>query len=330
MPPRTLTAAPASFLDPATGAPAFGSYAGSLPAVVTPGLGLVGRFARRKRWVYVAIASGDVWIALAVVRTGYAATAFAFAYDLRERRMLVDRTAMAPTFAAEVSDDPSAPGPLARFAFSGTELFLSRGAEGVLVRARVSGLDVEATLDDRSAPPGIVAIARLDGGLMNATEKRALAMVRGRARASDRELSLDGATAGWDYTHGLLPRHTRWRWAFALGTDEAGEPLALNLVSGFVGEAECAAFTRAGVHPLAEPRFDLDVSAPDAPWRLVGDGVDLTFTPGAVHAQRTNLGVVRSRFLQPVGTFAGVVRVADRERRVSGLPGVVEDQDVLW
>ena len=66
------------------------------------------------------------------------------------------------------------------------------------------------------------------------------------------------------------------------------------------------------------------------PWRLVGDGIDLAFRPGGVHAQRTNLLVVKSRFVQPVGVFTGTVRVSGRDVQVESLPGVVEDQDVLW
>jgi Protein of unknown function (DUF2804) len=330
---RELTPAPASFLDPETGEPAWGSYMGPLPAVTLPGAGFVDRIARRKRWVYVAVRSADVWIAFAVVRTGYAASAFGFAFDLREGRMLVEKTAMGPAFAGSVTDAPNAHGSVASFSFAGTELGVERGASGMTVRAKLGDMDLEAVLDDRSAPPAITAIAKLPsdrGLLLDATEKRALADVRGRARLAGREVSLDGAVAGYDYTHGLLPRHTQWRWAFALGADVSGQPFGLNVVQGFVGEAECAAFTRSAVHPLAEPAFDFDASAPMKPWRLSGDGIDLVFTPGAVHAQHTNLGVVRSRFLQPVGTFNGSVRVAGKDIRVAELAGVVEDQDVVW
>ena len=48
-----------------------------------------------------------------------------------------------------------------------------------------------------------------------------------------------------------------------------------------------------------------------------GEGIDLRFEVGAVHAQNTNLVVVRSRFLQPVGTFHGTIGGQD----VDGLPG---------
>lgn len=328
--PRILAAAPLSFLVPGSSEPAFGAYAGPLPAVHFANLGLRDRVARRKRWVYVALATEEAWFSAAIVRTGYAATAFAFAYDLRGQRMMLDRTVLGPSPVARVSDDFHAPGEIARFAMGKTTLALTRRGPTLELHVRMRDLEIDAAVEEASGPPAVTAIASLGKGLVNGTEKRALLSMRGRARCGNREVILDGGTAGYDYTHGLLPRHTQWRWAFALGKARSGEPFGLNLVQGFVGEAECAAFFGGEVVPLAEPRFELDVAQPMRQWRLAGDGIDLAFEPGGVHAQHTNLGVVRSRFIQPVGLFTGTVRVGSRDVYVEGLPGVVEDQDVLW
>lgn len=327
---RTLAAAPAAFLDAATGAPAFGAYAGPLPRVDLGSLGLRDRIARRKRWIYAAIATDDIWLSAAVVRTGYAATAFAFVYDLRGRRMLVDRTELGPAPLSRVSDDFHAQGEIASFAMGKTRLTMSRRGTTLDLHVRMRDLEVDAGIDETTGPPAITAIAPLGEGLLNATEKRALLSVRGQVRCGHRELALAGGRAGYDYTHGLLARHTKWRWAFALGKTTLGEPFGFNVVQGFVGEPECAAFVGGEVVPIAEPRFELDVNEPLRPWRLSANGIELAFSPGAVHAQSTNLVLVKSRFLQPAGTFTGTMRVGEREVGVAGLPGVVEDQDVLW
>jgi hypothetical protein len=115
-----------------------------------------------------------------------------------------------------------------------------------------------------------------------------------------------------------------------MGRCKAGRPVAFNVVEGFVGEAECAAFRGGRVHPLAEPRFDFDPNRVDRSWRIVGPKIDLTFEVGAVFQQRTNLAVVRSRFVQPVGTFHGTVECDGEAVELDGVPGVVEDQDTLW
>ena len=327
---RVLAPVPTSFLDAGTGGPAYGAYAGPMPKVELGPLGLRDRIARRKRWVYAAITTDDIWISLAVVRTGYAATLFAFAYDLVGKRMLVDRTVLGPTSTARVADDFHATGELAHFSFGKTRLALTRRGSRLDLHLRVKDLEVDASIEESVGPPAISAIAKLGDGLLTATEKRALLRVVGRARCGAREIALDGGSAGYDYTHGLLPRHTKWRWAFAQGRSVGGEPFAFNVVQGFVGEAECAAFASGQVFPIAEPTFQFDVAEPSRPWRLKGPGIDLVFAPGAVHAQMTKLVVVRSRFVQPVGTFSGTIRVSGRDVQVAGLPGVVEDQDVLW
>ncbi|MDB5218854.1 MAG: hypothetical protein JWO86_6781 [Myxococcaceae bacterium] len=328
--PRVLAAAPPSFLTAGTSEPAFGAYAGPLPAVQFANLGLRHRVTRRKRWIYVALATEEVWFSVAIVRTGYAATAFAFAYDLAGQRMMLDRTVLGPAPIARVSDDFHAAGEIARFSMGKTSLALTRRARTLDLHVRMRDLEIDAAIDEATGAPAITAIANLGDGLVNGTEKRALLSMRGRASSGNREVVLDGGTAGYDYTHGLLPRHTKWRWAFALGKTKAGEPFGFNLVQGFVGEDECAAFLGGKVSPLAEPRFEFDVAQPMRQWRLVGEGIDLAFEPGGIHAQNTNLGLVKSRFVQPVGTFTGTLRIDGRDVYVEGLPGVVEDQDVLW
>lgn len=308
---RTLAPSPSTI--------AFGSYQGALPRVNWGASGVT-RTLRAKSWLYVAAVSEEAWISLAILRTGYAANILGYVFDRKANRMIFEKTVVAPTPVASVTSDVHAPGVLARY----TALEMERSGPDLVVRGLYGKLACDFVLDESSGPPGIVAAADLGGGLRNATEKRALAAVRGTIDVDGRRVDLTGGVGGWDYTNGLLPRHTKWRWAFGLGRD-----VAFNLVEGFVGEAECALFTRSPeseVQPLAEPRFSFDRDKPSDPWKITGEGIDLRFEVGAVHAQNTNLVVVRSRFLQPVGTFYGTIG----DRRVDGVPGVVEDQDVLW
>lgn len=305
---RTLAPAPSTI--------AFGSFRGALPRVRWGASGL-SRTLRGKSWLYLAATSDDAWISLAIVRTGYAANVFGYVFDRRSNRMIFEKTVVAPTPLASVTSDVHAPGVLAHY----TALKVERSGPDVAVHGLYGKLACDFTLDESTAPPGIVAAAELGGGLCNATEKRALCRVRGTIDVEGKRFDLSGGVGGWDYTNGLLPRHTKWRWAYGLGRD-----LAFNLVEGFVGEAECALFTPEDVSPLAEPHFTFNRDRPTDPWTLKGEGIDLRFEVGAVHAQTTNLVVVRSRFLQPVGTFYGTIG----GRNVDGMPGVVEDQDVVW
>ena len=288
--------------------------------------------------MYVAIATDDLYLAIAVVRLGYVANAFAFAFDKRKMRMSVDHSALGPTFACDVGDTASE-GCVAMFRLGKKTSILVRRSHASTtysVEVRVPDLEVHAQLESATSPPAITAIAHIGGAasrLVNTTEKRALLDVRGHAVVRGERRSLDGALAGYDYTHGLLARRTKWRWAWLLGRAKSGERIGMNLVEGFVGEAECAVWIEGDVFPLAEGRFEFDVARPLEPWRVrtADDGVDLRFSPGGMHADDTNLGVVASRFVQPAGVFAGTIRVDGRSPlELDGVLGVTEDQEALW
>ena len=321
---RLQTPAPATFLDARTGAPRFGTFAGPLPAVNVPS-SLFARITRQKRWVYLAIATDDIWIALAIVRTGYAATAFGFAYDLRAKSMLEDCSVIG--IRAHVANDAHADGSLARFHAGSSRVAFNREGSALRAYARIGTMQLDAVLDTRGCPE-LAVIADLGAGRWDATEKQALVPVRGEGRVGSRVVSFDGARAGWDYTHGFLPRRTKWRWAFAIGRASTGEAIALNLCAGFVGGAECAIFIDGNVFLLVEPRITFE--DPLGAWLVRGRGLDLRFVPGAMHVESTNLILVRSRFLQPVGVFTGTIELGHRSVALVDVPGVVEDQDVLW
>ena len=329
---RTLVSVPEHVVDPITGAVHFGSFLGGFPRVdLTRTAGPLLRTFARKRWLYVFIAKHPIAVAACVVDLGYSATAFAFAYDAEHKRMLADVTSLG--MRAHVSDTAQE-GCVAAFHSRALGVAIRReiGSPSYSLRVRHRDLDVHATMDTTHAPPSLCAVAEVGKGRVSTTEKRALLSCKGELRAGADTRSLDGALGAYDYTHGVLPRRTRWNWAFLSCTDDRGEPLALNLVQGFMGEPECAAFTKDGVVPLGEGRFEFDAQRPLSPWGVAtrDEKASLQFSPGAAHQEKKNLGLVRSRFIQPVGTFSGTIDLGSRKARVTHGLGVVEDQDVLW
>lgn len=295
----------------------------------SPLAGRAERATRLKRWVYAAVTTRDLYLAVAVVHLGYAASAFAYAYDGASRRILARRSWMGAPQAASVRR--TAAGESIASWWTHDAWIRLAPAEGLEVDAGDFRLDVE--LDAKAAPPAIGAVARVAPGRYDATEKRALLAARGTLRVGGRTLSLDGGLAGYDFTSGLLARHTRWRWGFALGWTQGGEPFGLNLVQGFVGEAECAAWWRSELVPLAEGELRFDERRPASPWRVrtVDGAADLTMTPGTVHEERKNLLLVRSRFAQPCGAWSGAIALEGRSPLVIDRAlGVTEDQDVTW
>lgn len=308
-----------------------GSYEGSLGALdFSSAASWLTRVKRLKRWMYVGIATDTHYVGLAVVRLGYAANAFAFAFDKAKKTMVMDEKLILPLPAVEVADT-TGPGARAAFAFRGKSITLARvaGRDAFELTTRLPGLHLDAELSAEGAPSAISAVASTEGGLFTTTEKRLLLTTRGDARIAGERVSLDGGLAGYDFTAGFMPRHTHWKWAFLLGKVD-GVPFGMNLVEGFVKEAECAAWFDGRMWPLSEG--DIRFTQKDGPWdvRTKAGEIDLRFDPGGAHEDNTNLGIVRARFLQPVGLYRGSVRLGRRTLELRDMLGVTEDQSVVW
>lgn len=325
---RELLPAPSRATD-AAGAPAFGSYRGAV-ADVDFAPSPIERVLREKRWVYVALVSDPFYVGAAIVRMGYASKLFAFVYDARARAIVGRASSMAPALAAKVGRSSRAETVAAyRFGRDRARFGAAGGRRTFTLEA--GSVALEAELGE--GPPEITAVGRLTGGGRaegrSLTEKGVLLPLSGRLRVLGVDHPLDGFGA-YDYTSGILQRRTAWRWAFAMGRDTSGAPIAMNLVEGFMGEPECALFTERDVHPVGEGR--LVHTGPLGPWRITTTcgAVALDFAPGAEHAEQTNLGLVKSAFHQPVGTFSGEVRAGGRTYTLRDVLGVTEDQAVVW
>jgi hypothetical protein len=333
---RTLRPAPDSVVDPATGSARFGSFRGGIAHIDLGSLAPSRwqRLTRHKRWLYVAVASDELFVGLALVHVGYASNLFAYAFDAGAGRMLFDRSLVAPPFACTVGDT-AGEGCTAELRSGSTRVSVARasGSSTYQLAARFGALTLQAALEARSAPPALTAIAPIPTGVASVTEKRALLDVTGELAVDAERRSLDGALAGYDYTNGLLGHRTAWRWGFLLGRATSGERVGMNLVQGFVGEAECGVWIDGELHPLGEGRFAWNEAAPLDPWRVTtaDGGVELDFAPGGMHAEHRNLGLVSSHFIQPVGAYAGTIALAGRAPLVvERALGVTEDQNVRW
>jgi hypothetical protein len=246
---------------------------------------------------------------------------------------------------AEVGDRPGA-GLVASFRTLGGRISARRGEEDEryqlevdVSRVRTGSLQSfqwNGELLVAGGPPALTLIAPVEGdGLVNVTQKRGGLLALGSLEAGGKRFRLDGGVGGLDYTQGYLARHTSWRWAFAAGRLMDGTPIGLNFAEGFnegAGDNENGFWVGDRLYPLARARFEYDSKELLDPWRITtADGaVDLRFKPIYVHRDEKDLRLVVSHFAQPVGLFDGTVRVGGRTYTLVSVPGVTEEQDMLW
>jgi hypothetical protein len=304
-------------------------------AIADPSFGVRGlRRWRQKEWHYSAFTTERWFVAFGVVQLGYAANAFAYVVD-RERPEDAHELEVVSPLGRAVRFAPSSVGGSTRF---------RHGPHRLEVTWRGNGWDVD--LDLRVGARHLRGQARTEDGEALAllhplgpdrpayTHKAAALRTGGRLMLDDEPIDLTQGLGSLDWTRSMALRETRWKWASFSSHDSAGRPLGLNLSAEVYDDAEGhsrenAYWSDGAVHPLEGVKFQVPARPAQQEWRihsLRGDAVSLRFRPQGARAQRLNLGLLRSDFVQPYGVFDGVV--AGHE--VANAFGVVEVHRSVW
>lgn len=185
------------------------------------------------------------------------------------------------------------------------------------LRVQAAGVRVELELGAGGEP---VETASPVGDAYAWTRKRAGAEARGTVELAGRRYAIDGPCAVIDDSAGYHPRHTAWQWSAGVGVAEGGGQVAWNLVAGIheaVAASERTVWVDGQPHEVGPVAFAPDLSA-------VGG---LRFSEWSAREDDTNLLVLRSRYRQPFGTFAG--RLPGGIVLSEGY-GVMESHDARW
>jgi hypothetical protein len=198
----------------------------------------------------------------------------------------------------------------------GVELTLDRASVDARAAKNGEEVSIELTLGER-AP---VEVVSPHGRSYIWTAKRAPVVLRGRVRVDRRTWELDGEHGFIDDSGGYHARHTAWRWSAGVGRTDDGRRVAWNLVDGMHDAPSASERT---IWVEGEPReVEAQVFAPDLS-RVGG----LAFRQWSVREHSMSLGLMRSRYSQPFGTFGG--ELPGGLALAEGF-GVMEEHDVKW
>jgi len=253
-----------------------------------------------KRWRYVGVFDERVMICAASVQVGPARQTFWGIYVRAGRapggEAIIERTRLVPRRGA---------------------LDLAPGR----LRIRDGEVLVELALDENG---GIEARCP-NGEAYVWTRKQAGVRARGTLTlGAQPPLEID-AGAVIDDTEGYHARVTEWWWAAGIGTGPDGTQLAFNLVQGVNDPptgSERAVWVAGVPHEAAPVSFAANLET-----IACVDGSRLAFAPEAERSRKENLGLVRSDYTAPFGTFEGRLPGGIELKHALG---VVEHHSARW
>jgi hypothetical protein len=282
------------------------------------------RVRRQKRWLWFGAIADDVAIGAAIVRTGYAANVFCWAFDRNQPQFREDVSRVLPRPTVAVART-AASDQVGRYRGLFEDLRVMRDEDVWTIDGHVGDVRLQVRIEERAVPvTAVCPVEGVDRGV-NVTRKQACAVMSGTVRAGSLRTELDDAPAFIDHSHGMLAGETIWQWAIGHVRTDEGRPIGLNLVASFNDAMENVLWID-GVPHLAGPvQFEFDPDAFDAPWRVTGDDLDLTLEVEGIRTQTLDLGVVASEYVQPIGRWTGTIHGSD----VSGV-GVAEHHRSVW
>lgn len=250
----------------------------------------------RKRWIYVAAFADEVMVCAARVQVGPLGQTFWAVLDRRSGELQERTRVRVPGRRAEVWGD--------------------RG----LVRIAAPAARAELRIGAARAIEVTVPTAE---GLPVWTRKAAGMPVEVDLELGGRRARLEGRGVT-DETSGYHPRHTVWSWSAGVGAVRDGRRVAWNLVEG-VNDPPTG--SERAIWIDGEPLEPAPVAFEGLAGIDFADGARLAFAAEAERRRDENRVLLRSRYRQPFGRFAGTLPGG---LELDHALGVMEHHDVRW
>ena len=300
---------------------------------------LRGAWGRKKRWDYWCVMTPEVVVALTYADIDYAGLATCWILD-RADGTSTTATTLRP-FARGIElpeqvctgvmsiDDPA------------ISMRIEEHDDATLLSARAPSASGDVAVDLEVAKPVgheslNVVIPRSDR-TFQFTSKQNTRPATGTVSIGERTWTVGGQRSFGvqDLGRGIWPYSNRWNWAAGSGRSVDGALVGLQFGgkwtegTGFTENAVCIDGRLTKIHD--ELDWDYSWDEPTRPWRITGDGVDVTLHPTFDRYDNTDLKVLKMEVHQCFGTWSGSVRSDDgREHRLGEVDGFAEEARNRW
>lgn len=332
---------PDNQLIDSTGLPRFGHFDTPITAlglenfayrtVMDKPASAVARFFHYKQFQFISISHPDWQIGVAVADIRYAANAFCYFYNRKQRQL--DEISLLRPFSVGVHMSCSAT--------SGTssikgkqQIYITPAGYNWQLQLHGELLHGELVIDAGPSPQPLALCTPTGYNGWTYTQKHNALSVSGSLQYRGTALDLSRALAGYDFSAGYMRRETSWRWGSISALLPEGI-FGLNLACGVneTGATENCLWLNGEKQLLAPVSISLNRQHSTHPWLFnsADNKVKLQFFPQQRRQERLNLGVLASNFRQYCGEFSGEIQLTNGNKvKLDQIPGLAEDHFARW
>jgi len=278
------------------------------PLVDTSGIDGRRGWPRNKRWEYWNVATPSHVLAVTVSLIDYAAVHELWVLDRATEQTWGAAATVLPARGAALPANLG--GGVASARAKGLAIDITPGADGVRLQAQADRVSFDV-LVSRPADQDCLAV------VVPWSRRRFQYTVKDLAQPARGSLVIDGVThevpAGlsWavlDHGRGRWPYDVHWNWGAGSGLVD-GEVFGIQVGGKWTvgsGSTENGILLGGRLRKISdELQWSYDLADWRRPWRIVGGGLDATFTPEYDRMARSDLGVISSRTDQCFGYWSG-------------------------
>jgi len=278
------------------------------PLVDTSGIGGTRGWPRNKRWEYWNVVTPTHVLAATVSLIDYAAVHEIWVLDRATERTWGKAATVLPARGSVLP--PNLGAGTASATASGLAIDITLEAGGVRLQARAERVSFDV-LVSRPADQDCLAV------VVPWSRSRFQYTVKDIAQPASGQLVIDGvsypvpAGESWavlDHGRGRWPYDVHWNWGAGSGRVD-GEVFGIQVGGKWTvgsGSTENGVLIGRRLHKISdELEWRYDLADWRRPWRILGGGLDATFTPEYDRTARSNLGVISSRTDQCFGYWSG-------------------------
>lgn len=288
--------------------------------------GFIDRRLKRKGWIYSGIYNAEIALGFAIADSGYIGKCFVYLYHFASKTF-IEESAQSPFYF----DHDFMPSLNSNWEFkNGGKLWQIEAQNNQLnFLFKSKKLSVNFSLNDFEN--GMSVLAKAAERPFNFTFKNAAIMAKGEVKFNNTTIEINGKDAVIDFTLGFPPRNTFWNWASLTGRTVNDDIVGINIVAHFNQGLENVLFLNGELIPLSEASFNYKKPAEKTPWHITTEDqlIDMTFTPQGSRKDNINVGFLKHQFIQPFGTFEGLIKLKDQVLPFKAF-GVVEEHHSLW